>query len=311
MISRIITQYLSKNKRLVVPDFGAFIRKDSGEVVFMEFLKKDDRILTSLVSRVYNVSEEQANLIIAKFISDVKEAGTQGNGYVIEGLGVMRASSDGLYHLDYNPSAKASVEPKVQQEKPRQETIHDRIMEEQKQAPPSSQIVPEPTPAPTQQYYQQPSQVRQVEPQQQQRQPAQEVRREERPSQEQYHTAPREQQRQREPQRQQYDRAPNREQQQRPTGQQRPPGRPPRRPTGGGGGKKRADTIMIVAIIAALIAIGSIVFGVFVNVNPRDSMRSTQEVEELGRQMDELTSKPDSLSIDSTELENLIEGTNN
>ena len=43
MINKIIAEYLRTNKRLVVPHFGAFIRKENSEaIVFVPFLKKDD-----------------------------------------------------------------------------------------------------------------------------------------------------------------------------------------------------------------------------------------------------------------------------
>lgn len=49
MINKIIAEYLRTNKRLVVPHFGAFIRKENSEaIVFVPFLKKDDGVLQQL-----------------------------------------------------------------------------------------------------------------------------------------------------------------------------------------------------------------------------------------------------------------------
>jgi len=46
MINKIIAEYLRTNKRLVVPHFGAFIRKENSEaIVFVPFLKKDDGVI--------------------------------------------------------------------------------------------------------------------------------------------------------------------------------------------------------------------------------------------------------------------------
>lgn len=48
MINKIIAEYLRTNKRLVVPHFGAFIRKENSEaIVFVPFLKKDDGVLNN------------------------------------------------------------------------------------------------------------------------------------------------------------------------------------------------------------------------------------------------------------------------
>ena len=44
MINKIIANYLAGGKRLVIPQFGAFIHKEGdGTVVFVPFLKKDDQ----------------------------------------------------------------------------------------------------------------------------------------------------------------------------------------------------------------------------------------------------------------------------
>ena len=39
MVNKIIADYLKTNKRLVVPQFGAFLHKDDGTVAFVPFLK--------------------------------------------------------------------------------------------------------------------------------------------------------------------------------------------------------------------------------------------------------------------------------
>lgn len=111
MIDNIIAGYLSKNKRLVVPEFGAFIRKDSGELVFVEFLKKDDQILSSLVGREYELSESEAKEAIEDYIRTVKRTVGQTGKYVIEGIGAVQTDANGLYSLNYNPSARKESAP--------------------------------------------------------------------------------------------------------------------------------------------------------------------------------------------------------
>ena len=51
MIIDTINQYLASNRRLVVPEFGVFIAKEDGCVVFSELLVKDDGVLRSLLSQ--------------------------------------------------------------------------------------------------------------------------------------------------------------------------------------------------------------------------------------------------------------------
>ena len=49
MVNKIIADYLKTNKRLIVPQFGAFLHKDDGTVAFVPFLKKDDGVLIQLI----------------------------------------------------------------------------------------------------------------------------------------------------------------------------------------------------------------------------------------------------------------------
>ena len=50
MIVELISKYLESNKRLVVPNLGAFIVKEAGRVVlFSNLIKGDDGVLRSLL----------------------------------------------------------------------------------------------------------------------------------------------------------------------------------------------------------------------------------------------------------------------
>ena len=121
----IIVKYLAQNKRLVVPEFGAFIKKDTGEVVFVEFLKKDDQVLITLLQNEYSLAEAEARGMIEDFILTVKRTVGETGRYVIERLGTMRTDANGLYELLFNPAAAKSAV-----EKPRTETsAHARTEE--------------------------------------------------------------------------------------------------------------------------------------------------------------------------------------
>lgn len=50
-VTDVIANYLRDNhRRLVVPAFGAFVVKESGEVLFSELLKTDDGVLRGLLA---------------------------------------------------------------------------------------------------------------------------------------------------------------------------------------------------------------------------------------------------------------------
>lgn len=110
MIDKIIIDYLKSHKRLVVPDFGAFIHKEeSGSVVFVPFLRKDDGILEEQVSAVYGLSRPEAKTAIEEFVRQVKAALAQNGVFVIERLGLLQVDANGIYYLDYNPGQTADA----------------------------------------------------------------------------------------------------------------------------------------------------------------------------------------------------------
>ena len=75
MINKIIAEYLRTNKRLVVPHFGAFIRKENSEaIVFVPFLKKDDGVLQQLLVSEYGMDSADAQAVIDEYIAEIKEA---------------------------------------------------------------------------------------------------------------------------------------------------------------------------------------------------------------------------------------------
>ena len=73
MINKIIAEYLRTNKRLVVPHFGAFIRKENSEaIVFVPFLKKDDGVLQQLLVSEYGMDSADAQAVIDEYIAKLK-----------------------------------------------------------------------------------------------------------------------------------------------------------------------------------------------------------------------------------------------
>ncbi len=108
MTGEAIVLLLKKNKRVVIPDLGAFIRKDGdGRVVFVEFLRKDDGMLAGELGRLYGLSAAEARLAIDRFAAGLKARTGYDGGFVIEGLGTMRMDANGICDLDYDPEIKS------------------------------------------------------------------------------------------------------------------------------------------------------------------------------------------------------------
>lgn len=118
MINTIIKEYLTDHKRLVIPSFGAFVRKEGeGIVVFMEFLKKDDGVLAGLVAARMSAGMNEALDAIDRYVVSVKAAIERSGGFVIPGVGTLCVNGDGFYALEYKTYA-APVPSAVRTPKP-------------------------------------------------------------------------------------------------------------------------------------------------------------------------------------------------
>ncbi len=120
MINTIIKEYLTDHKRLVIPSFGAFVRKEGeGIVVFMEFLKKDDGVLAGLVAARMSAGMNEALDAIDRYVVSVKAAIERSGGFVIPGVGTLCVNGDGFYALEYKtyaapaPSAARPAKPEA------------------------------------------------------------------------------------------------------------------------------------------------------------------------------------------------------
>ena len=106
MVNRIIADYLKAGKRLVIPQFGAFIHKDTdGGVVFVPFLKKDDGVLATQLSTTYGLSSEEAYGVITEYIAQVQRSVTDRGSFVVEGVGRLRIDSNGVCYLETDKRA--------------------------------------------------------------------------------------------------------------------------------------------------------------------------------------------------------------
>jgi nucleoid DNA-binding protein len=67
----LIIEYLQHNRRLVIPSFGTFIVKESGEFIFSDLLVVDDGVLASLL-REHGMNEMEAAVSIDRFIFTIR-----------------------------------------------------------------------------------------------------------------------------------------------------------------------------------------------------------------------------------------------
>lgn len=86
LVTNIIIGYLKHNKRLVVPQLGAFIVKPNKEIIFSELMRTDDGVLRSLLV-AYGLNELAANGAIDRLRFEIKHAVSSGQKFTIANFG--------------------------------------------------------------------------------------------------------------------------------------------------------------------------------------------------------------------------------
>ncbi len=105
MVGKIIKDYMEAgNKKLTVPGFGTFMRKESGEVIFVDLLRKDDGKLRELVEDYGHYAEVEAMALVDRFVFETKNSIEKSGSSSIEGFGTMFLDDKGLYQFGYAPA---------------------------------------------------------------------------------------------------------------------------------------------------------------------------------------------------------------
>lgn len=109
MIVEIIAKYLESNKRLVVPNLGAFIVKVPREtILFSNLIKSDDGVLRAQLAQ-RGMSELDAAALIDRFVFEVNYRLEHSGVCALAAFGVLRAAQNGTVAFAYDTSAKGDV----------------------------------------------------------------------------------------------------------------------------------------------------------------------------------------------------------
>ena len=114
-INSLVARYIADNTRLIIPNVGTLLRrKESGEIVFMEMLKKGDGVFNSLVGNHFGLDDAQATETIDGYASTIKKSLEASKKFIIDGVGVLLVGNAGNIEFIFNPSAQTidAVQPK-------------------------------------------------------------------------------------------------------------------------------------------------------------------------------------------------------
>lgn len=102
MDNNLLKQLIAQHRRVVIPDFGAFLKKEGprGEqLVFSPFLRKDDGMVTEALIREYGVESEDARGMLSEFVVYLRQSLASSGRYYIEGIGMLAADANGSITL--------------------------------------------------------------------------------------------------------------------------------------------------------------------------------------------------------------------
>lgn len=109
MITKIISKYLESNKRLVVPNLGAFIVKDAErKILFSNLMKSDDGVLRKLLIE-HGVSELEAAGTIDRFVFEVNFRLERDGVCGLDKFGALKRGANGTISFITNPAAQGEV----------------------------------------------------------------------------------------------------------------------------------------------------------------------------------------------------------
>ena len=103
-ISAIIEAYLQRENRLIIPSVGTLLkRKESGEIVFVEMLKKNDGKLVGLVAEQFGVAADEAEAIVEGYSEEIGRQIATSRKFIIDGVGVLLVGANGALDFAFNP----------------------------------------------------------------------------------------------------------------------------------------------------------------------------------------------------------------
>ncbi len=107
MIEKYIFSLLETNNRVIVPDFGAFLKGtgSSKNIFFNEFIKVDDGLLITSIIENEKISRNEATQEIAEFIEVIKKELSEKQKSNIKGMGVLFMDEKGRIRLEVDEKA--------------------------------------------------------------------------------------------------------------------------------------------------------------------------------------------------------------
>lgn len=106
-ISQIAAHYLEEQTRLIIPEVGTLLRrKESGEIVLVPMLKKSDGVLASLVAEQLEVGADEAARLVATYSEAILDSLAKNKKFILDGIGVLLINPKGALEFAFNPLSR-------------------------------------------------------------------------------------------------------------------------------------------------------------------------------------------------------------
>lgn len=129
MIEKAIINLLESSRRVVLPDFGAFIKSPdfSEEIFFNQYIRSDDGILAHHIASQQHISLAEAVQEIATYVAGSKRALSEQGFVMVEHVGLLRMTGGKIeLHNKVNPPAESPAPQKDAVRVPEADTTHGR-----------------------------------------------------------------------------------------------------------------------------------------------------------------------------------------
>lgn len=102
MDNELLLKLIQQHNRLIIPGFGALLRKENalGEsFVFSPFLKKDDGVLCAALMDVFSLDSDEVASIVQEYVLHIQNNITKNGKFEIPGIGMLVSDANGAIAL--------------------------------------------------------------------------------------------------------------------------------------------------------------------------------------------------------------------
>ncbi len=148
MLGNYFRELLEKYNRVIIPDFGAFLVKDTGDVrdiantTFSPFLRYNDGLIENFLSEKEDLTKADATVKVKEYVDHLKSQLEKGEKVYLPQLGYFSLDSRGTIQFLLDTSGKEPKEPPLPS-KPVETAVAEKLPEPEKQPPTAEKAVAE------------------------------------------------------------------------------------------------------------------------------------------------------------------------